>query len=152
MKKALIITLIVILSVLILLPLALFGLPMVYNNVILLGVSDDLRDAIKSTEGLELIEFDSICGNLNGNGNKMQFLAAALVKCSDEKLIKDCLKKAGYPDRDYARLTGKAINLRYLEHGKLDFDFTAYNYGDSVYVICISSQPSYASVFDIRAH
>lgn len=152
MKKKLIITISVILALIILIPLALFGIPIIYNNIILLNVADDLRDAIKSTDGVELVELDKLCGNLVGNGNKMQFLAAAIVKCESEDTIKECLAETGKYSKDYARLRGKEITLRDLEHGKLDLDFTAYDYDDNMYVIYISCQPSYAAEFDVRAH
>jgi len=152
MKKKLIITLAVILALVILIPLTLFGIPIIYNNVILLSISDDLRDAIGSTDGVELIEFDKLCGNLNGNGNKMQFMAAAIVKCESEAKIKECLSETGKYAKDYARLRGKEISTDLLERGKLNLDFTKYYYDDNMYVICILGQPSHASMLDVRAH
>ena len=144
--------LIIVLAVLILLPIVVFTAPMVYNNVILMTVEHDLKSAVKDTEGVELVDADSICGNLNGNGNKMQFLAAVIVRCDDESLVKECFRKSGRYDKEYFRLRGKEPELRCLERGKLDLDVTAYDYDDNMYLIYISSQPSDAWSFDIRAH
>lgn len=151
-KKKSVKILVIIVAVLILLPVILIEAPVLYNNAILLKLRYDIRSAVKDTEGVEFVDSDAVCGNLNGNGNKMQFLAAVIVRCEDERLITECLKKTGRYDKDYVRLDGKKIKIRHLEHDKLDLDVTSYSHDDNMYLIYISSQPSYASNFDLRAH
>lgn len=155
-KKKLIIVLSIILGVIfVVIPLAIYLVlfnPM--NDIELATMEDRFTDSIENM-GIEVIESETACGKLNGNGNGMNFFCAALVKCDSveaaEAIVNDLdaeFEITGYCPAVDALVDYDDTTL--LEHSSLAFDKLPSDTNGCYYIYFYESTAG--SDRDIRAH
>ena len=143
-------------AVAVIVPVLLIALFISFNDILLGTMTWSFRREIRQSDtAVELLEIQSICGKLNGNGNGMNYLGAALVQ-SDSAAQMDALAaelKSDFDVVDYIVLEGKQLDIPYLEHGNLTFDYTDFREGQSYYCIYfyIHEHPA-SNIFDIRGY
>lgn len=115
------------------------------NNIKLYRLSRELSNHSISLK-TQIIEKQSICGKLNGNGNGMDFLVTILVK-SDLSLEE--LQKY-YSFATVIKQEGMSLNTEYLEHGEIEYsklkDITSFE----DYFVVLIFDGGYPALFDIR--
>ncbi|MBO5778592.1 MAG: hypothetical protein J6R82_03390 [Clostridia bacterium] len=137
--------------IVVLLPVLILGGGRLYNDALLNGVESDLCDALEAEE-IAVIESKSVCGKLNGNGNGMNFFAAALVKATPEAL--DAVVSALSEEHErvsYVKQTAAKIDLSYLEHRTLIYDHKDYSDGE-YYTVYVYDSGLKSFPLDVRGH
>lgn len=125
------------------------GIP-IANNIRLYSIESKIVNS-KMPENTEMLEKQSICGKLNGNGNGMNYLATILIK-SDLSI--ENLEKHFF-NYNVIKQENKKFTDSILEHGAIEYtrvsnekDFTKY------YVVYSYSAADFGTIweYDIRAH
>ncbi len=120
------------------------------NNYILHKQEKTLT-AIALPSKTQLLEKQSVCGKLNGNGNGINYLATILIK-SDLSLNE---LKEYYSNYDVVAQSTPQLKSEYLEHDTIEYrklrkinDFTGY------YVVCSYQSAEFGSIWemDLRGH
>lgn len=115
------------------------------NNLRLFFLTKQLMDYTLPAQ-TEVLENDSVCGKLNGNGNGMDFLTTILIK-SDLSLEE--LQKH-YSFAKVIEQKGRKLDSQYLEHGEIYYselkDVTNY---ENYFVVMIYDS-GHPALFDIR--
>lgn len=120
------------------------------NNIRLYFIENELVNS-KMPANTEIVEKQSICGKLNGNGNGMNYLATILIK-SDLSL--EALQKHFFNynvvKQENKNFTDPILEHRAIEYNKVnsEIDFAKY------YVIYSYSVAGVGTIweFDLRAH
>ena len=124
-----------------------------WNPSILRGLVNDFKKEIESADGIELIETQSAYGNLNGNGNNMNYFGAALVRTDDPSALDELVKKlsSSFDVAGYSEQIGTKIENKYLERPKLYYS-TEPN-GEGYYTVYFfnGSHP-HSNPFDVKGH
>lgn len=135
--------------ILLLISTPIIGIPTA-NNIRLYFIENNLVN-IKMPVNTEIMEKQSICGKLNGNGNGMNYLATILIK-SDLSL--EALQNH-FLNYNVVKQENKIFTDPILEHGTIEYnkvnnetDFAKY------YVIYSYSAAGFGTIweYDIRAH
>ena len=117
-----------------------------WNTLLLFQMDNTFTSAINNNNDIALIETQSVCGKLNGNGNGIQFFGAALIttqsKTDLDLLVQQLSSK--YDIVQYAVQTGSKIETTYLEHASLQFDSDASNI-DGAYIVYYYNSTHYLS-------
>ena len=114
------------------------------------------RRGIRHSEtAVELLEVESVCGKLNGNGNGMNYFGAALV-AADSVEDMDTLVAELEGDFDtvaYTVLEDNQIDVPELQHRRLTFNDTVLQKGETYYCIYfyVHEHPA-SNIFDIRGY
>lgn len=146
----------VIIFMAVILPVLLVVLFFPFNDILLWRMTRSFRLGIqRSDTAVEILELQSVCGKLNGNGNGMSYFGAALVEADSVEQM-DTLAaelKADYDAVEYMLQEGPEVHSPYLEHKKLSFDGDKLQEGSTCYCIYfyIHDHPS-SNLFDIRGH
>lgn len=152
-KVAKIITLAIIGQILLILLFAIF---ICFNDILLGSMTWSFKNGIRRSDAaVELLEVENICGKLNGNGNGMNYLGAALVKAGSDQAM-DALVADLSSDFDtlgYTVVDGKQLEIPYLEHGNISFDDTELQDGETYYCVYfyVHEHPA-SNIFDIRGY
>lgn len=102
-------------------------------------------------ENTYLIEKQSVCGKLNGNGNGINYLATILIK-SDLSLVE---LQDYYSNYEVMEQNSNLFESEYLEHDSISYDMldniTEFN---GYYVVYSYKSADFGSIweFDIRGH
>lgn len=137
--------------IVVLIPAIVMGGGRLYNNALLWGMEHNLESTL-SRGDVEILESQSVCGKLNGNGNGMEFFAAVLVTASQEELemrISDLAEK--YEVVEYVPQTEAKIDMKYLEHKSLSYDHENYTDGE-YYTVYIYDSGLNSFPLDVRGH
>ena len=123
-----------------------------WNQLILNGLANDFEGMIENAEGVELIETKSVYGNLNGNGNNINYFAAALVTADSEEDLKALVETLGkhFDVAGYDEHIGTKVENKYLERPDLYFD-TEPSEGTYTVYFFNSSHPK-SNLLDIKGH
>ncbi|QOR34962.1 hypothetical protein IMX26_16105 [Clostridium sp. 'deep sea'] len=139
---------------------AFFVTPLI-NNVVLNRFSTQIED-IKLPNHTSILNINSICGKLTGNGNGMDFLSCALIKSELSLLelqqffsnikFKNAKKSRYSVNVDVVKTNSYKLNSMYLEHGELVFNCIKNESSyDNLYYVVISDS-GYPTFFDLRGH
>ena len=63
------------------------------NKLILAWMTERMVLSIHKDDAMELLDVKSVYGKLNGNGNGIQYFAAALVRATSEDDVKEFIKE-----------------------------------------------------------
>lgn len=134
----------------------LFALFFCFNDLLLSNMTRSFRNGIRQSDAaVELLETDAICGKLNGNGNGMNYFGAALVRADSTEAMDTLASelKEDFETVGYTVVDGYALEIPYLEHGSLTFDYTDFQQNETYYCIYyyIHSHPA-SNIFDIRGY
>lgn len=127
-----------------------------FNDILLGSMTRSFRRGIQQSDtAVEILDIQSVCGKLNGNGNGINYFGAALVKADSVKQM-DTLAAELMEDFDTVEYTlqeGVVVEIPYLEHRKLSFDDTELQEGETYYCIYfyIHDHPA-SNIFDIRGY
>ncbi len=158
MKKTIKITVITICIIIGLIVAAICALPlrMLYaswhNGRLLNNLTEGFVDALEDG-GIEVIEYASIHGKLNGNGNGISYFGAALINADDEDLLDAVLEKIKgerYKIVEYSAQKGQAVVSSYLEHGSITFKTHIEN-GKYIIVFFFTDHPK-SDMCDLAGH
>ena len=100
----------------------------------------ELENQVKAafeTYKVEVIEFKTSVGKLNGTSGDIQFFCAALVQSESEKVpasVADSLSKM-FHDAGITVQIGSDIENDYLQHKDLSFKFTEFIDGKTYYTV-----------------
>ena len=122
------------------------------NDLILLGMVNGLQSAVKENPQVQLVETQSVCGKLNGNGNGMQYFGAVLIKSDDETAVKALLEelKGEYEVVGYCVQTGPNIRSGYLEHQTLSYDHDGFKDATYYSIYFYNSHSNLSNPLDLR--
>lgn len=127
-----------------------------FNDILLGSMTRSFRRGIQQSDtAVEILDIQSVCGKLNGNGNGINYFGAALVKADSVKQM-DTLAAELMEDFDAVEYTlqeGVVVEIPYLEHRKLSFDDAELQEGETYYCIYfyIHDHPA-SNIFDIRGY
>jgi hypothetical protein len=132
------------------------GVFIFFNDILLGGMTQSFRRGIRHSEAaVELLEVESVCGKLNGNGNGMNYFGAALVTAvSTEEMDNLVAELEGDFDTvAYTVLEDNQIDVPELQHRRLTFDDTVLQEGATYYCIYfyVHEHPA-SNIFDIRGY
>ena len=126
--------------------------PYIYNNIIMSRMERELLGTDFGS-GAKIAEHKNFLGHLNGNGNGMEFLCVALLRCDSDADIDEKMGslREKYEDAGAIRLTSPLADIKYLA-GKVEFE--GYDDTDTAatYYAVYMFSSSIGSDFDIRAH
>lgn len=134
----------------------LFALFFCFNDLLLANMTRSFRNGIRHTgPNVELLETESICGKLNGNGNGMNYFGAALVKAASDEDMDTLVSelKEDFETVGYTVVDGHKLEIPYLEHDRLTFDDTDLQKGETYYCVYfyVHEHPA-SNIFDIRGY
>lgn len=131
-----------------------------YNNYVLNKFSSQLFK-IELPDNISLIDTYKIRGNLNGNGNTMDFFACILVKtnCSKEEL-QEFLENEKFTsakghkviDTDVIKMKNNILDTKYVEHEQIVFESLKNENNLDDYYALIIYDGGYSSDFDLLGH
>lgn len=130
--------------------------PYVYDNVYLSGMERGISK-VDNVDGVDVLETKGICGRLNGNGNGMQFLAAALIKVDDGVDTEDIIEQAeaSCKSASYCKVMeydGGELSCQELERGRLTFESEIDDTASYYILYVYGANNSLLSSLDIRGH
>lgn len=104
---------------------------------------------------VDVIEFKTTVGKLNGTSGDPQFFCAALVRSDSDKMpseIAGTLSKM-FHDAGLTVQTGSEIENDYLEHKSLSYKFAEFEEGETYYTVwCFTDKlPSLSDLKDLAA-
>ena len=122
-----------------------------YNNYVLNKFSSQLFK-IELPDNISLIDTYKIRGNLNGNGNTMDFFACILVKtnCSKEEL-QEFLENKKFTS-DVIKMKNNILDTKYVEHEQIVFESLKNENNLDDYYALIIYDGGYSSDFDLLGH
>lgn len=155
MKRKLRTIIVVAVSVWLLL-IALFGVFIFFNDILLSDITRSFQCGIRKSEAaVELLEVESICGKLYGNGNGMNYFGAALVTADSAEELDTLVAELGedFGTVGYTVQDGTEVNTPYLAPGKLSFKYADFKDDETYYCIYfyIYEHPA-SNIFDIRGY
>ena len=124
-----------------------------WNGMLLDGLMDDFAREIKACADVELIETQAEYGNLNGNGNNMNYFGAALVRTDDPSALDELVKKlsSSFDVAGYSEQIGTKIENKYLERSKLYYSTEPDGEGYYTVYFFNGAHP-YSNPFDVKGH
>ena len=134
----------------------LFILSFFVNHNILINhkLTWDFKDIIKNESGIEIIQWKSVYGKLNGNGNGINYFGTVLVKTDSEESINKILPALDeeYEIVGYVTQSGSKVNNKLVEKVNLEYD-ESLSEGEIYYSIYyFNSSNKYSYPFDLRGH
>ncbi len=127
-----------------------------FNDILLGAMTISFRRGIRGAEtAVRLLEVESVCGKLNGNGNGMNYFGAALVTADTPEdmdiLVAELEQK--FDTVGYAIQEGTRVNVNHLQYRELNFDDTKFNENETYYCIWfyVQEHPN-SNIFDIRGY
>ena len=124
------------------------------NHIVLKNYTEKMKNSIKNENELQLVDIQSECGKLNGNGNGVQYFGAALVKTDKEECVQKVVEglQDEYEIITYTKQNGAQIMCKYVEHVTIsyvcaDLDWQADCYY-TIYFYCSGSE----GILDINGH
>ena len=124
------------------------------NDLILLGMVNGLKSAVKKNPQVQLVETQSVCGKINGNGNGIQYFGAVLIKSDDETAVKALLEelKGEYDEVGYCVQAGQNIRSSYLEHQTLSYDHDSFQDATYYSIYFYNSHCNLSNPLDLRGY
>lgn len=124
-----------------------------WNGMLLDDLMDDFTREIKACADVELIETQAEYGNLNGNGNNMNYFGAALVRTDDPSALDELVKKlsSSFDVAGYSEQIGTKIENKYLERPKLYYSTEPDGEGYYTVYFFNGAHP-YSNPFDVKGH
>ena len=130
-------------------------LPAITNYSILDDLTDDFEDEIEDfDDDIEIVEIKSTYGNLMGNGNKISYIGAALIK-KDPALDMEALIASldeNFEFVEYSEQNSQKIESKYLEHKSLEFETNISDGDNYISVIFYNSHHPKSNLWDIAGH
>ena len=107
------------------------------NKMIMSWMTNRMVSVIRNDSALELLEVKSTYGKLNGNGNGIQYFAAALVLSRSEADVEKCVEQLAkmYEVAGYSPQYDSQICSDYLEHRKISFQHSNFSVDGMYYQI-----------------
>ena len=125
------------------------------NAINLRIMQQEMLSIIKQSEGVTILDDACVYGNLNGNGNGINYYGAALVTSKSEAALEELVESLDgrFELAGYALQNGKRVESKYLEHRSLRFEYNDFLTGQKYYIVYFyNSQSNLSNYLDIAGH